>query len=145
MLDLYLIQGLILSYFIIVYGIGFFKKSKSDKDSFIFAGRRLTLPAFVATLVSTWYGGILEVGQFSYENGIVTWLIFGVFYYFAAIGFAFIIAPKISKNNIQSIPSLISNIMGKSLELFLYFPQHILDPLSVDYKYIYPVYLLVKQ
>ena len=81
MTSLSLIQGFIIGYFIIIYGIGFFKKSNSDKNSFIFAGRKLTLPAFVATLVSTWYGGILEVGRFSYENGIVTWLIFGVFYY----------------------------------------------------------------
>ena len=108
-----LIQGVILSYFIIIYGIGFFKKSKSDKDSFIFAGRRLTLPAFIATLVSTWYGGILEVGRFSYENGIVTILIFGVFYYIAAIGFALFFAPKIITKNIQSIPSLIHTQFGK--------------------------------
>jgi solute:Na+ symporter, SSS family len=113
MFKLTLIQGVILSYFIIIYGIGFLKKSKSDKDSFIFAGRRLTLPAFVATLVSTWYGGILEVGRFSYENGIVTILIFGVFYYLAAISFALFFAPKIATNNIQSIPSLIYSHFGK--------------------------------
>ena len=32
---------------------------------YLLAGRRLTLPAFVATLVTTWYGGILGVGEVS--------------------------------------------------------------------------------
>ena len=71
-------QTLVLLYFIITLGFGFYKRSGTDVNSFLFAGRRLTLPALVATLVSTWYGGILEVGRFTYENGIVTWIIFGL-------------------------------------------------------------------
>ena len=117
MTSLSLIQGYIIGYFIIIYGIGFFKKSNSDKNSFIFAGRKLTLPAFVATLVSTWYGGILEVGRFSYENGIVTWLVFGVFYYFAAICFSYFLVPKIINGKIQSIPGLIHKTSGKTAGL----------------------------
>ena len=30
---------------------------------YLLAGRRVTLPAFVATLVTTWYGGILGIGE----------------------------------------------------------------------------------
>ena len=108
-----LLQGSIIVYFLIIYLFGIFKKSKSNTESYIFAGRKLTLPAFVATLVSTWYGGILEVGQFSYDNGIITWIIFGVFYYIAALIFAFTFAPKINKLNIKSIPSLINKHFGK--------------------------------
>ena len=112
--SLSLTQGFIIGYFLIIYGIGLFKKSESNLHSFVFAGRKLTLPAFVATLVSTWYGGILEVGRFSYENGIVTWIIFGFFYYIAALFFAFFFAPKISKLNIKSIPSLFLVRYGKA-------------------------------
>ena len=108
-----LLQGSIIVYFLIIYLFGIFKKSKSNTESYIFSGRKLTLPAFVATLVSTWYGGILEVGQFSYDNGIITWIIFGVFYYIAALIFAFTFAPKINKLNIKSIPSLINKHFGK--------------------------------
>ncbi len=111
--SLSLTQGFIIGYFLIIYSIGLLKKSKSNLNSFIFAGRKLTLPAFVATLVSTWYGGILEVGRFSFENGIITWIIFGLFYYIAAIIFAFLFAPKISKQNIKSIPSLFLEKYGK--------------------------------
>ena len=74
----------------------FIKTSKTDID-YIFAGRKLTVPAFVMTLVSTWYGGILEVGRFSHTYGISTILVFGVFYYLAAIVYAYIFVPKIRK------------------------------------------------
>ena len=111
--DISLIQGCIIGYFIFVYVIGFLKKSDPDINSYIFAGRRLTMPAFVATLVSTWYGGILEVGRFTYENGVVTWIIFGLFYYVAALLFVKYIAPKIIKSNIPTIPELFLKSFGK--------------------------------
>jgi SSS family solute:Na+ symporter len=38
----------------------------TDSENFLVAGRTLSLPAFVATLVATWYGGILGVGEFAY-------------------------------------------------------------------------------
>ena len=106
-------KTLVLLYFIVTLGFGFYKRSASDVNSFIFAGRRLTLPALVATLVSTWYGGILEVGRFTYENGIVTWLIFGVFYYVAAFLFVRYIAPKIIEREIPTIPELFLRNFGK--------------------------------
>ena len=51
---------------------------------YLVAGRRLTLPAFVATLVSTWYGGILGVGEYAWRHGLSNWLVFGVPYYLYA-------------------------------------------------------------
>ena len=99
-------QTLIIAYFLVTLVFGFYKKSEKDINSFLFAGRKLTFPALVATLVSTWYGGILEVGRFTYENGIVTWLIFGFFYYIAALLFVKFIAPKIIEREIPTIPEL---------------------------------------
>ena len=75
-----------------------------DGEDFIFASRKLTIPAFVATFVTTWYGGILEVGRFTFENGIITWIIFGLFYYISAFILLKYIAPKIHFNNIGTIP-----------------------------------------
>ena len=72
MFNLSIIQIMILLYLFITLGLGFYKRADEDEKSFLFAGRRLTIPALVATLVSTWYGGILEIGRFSYENGIIT-------------------------------------------------------------------------
>ena len=53
---------IIIAYFIIVLIIGFkTKKSDSSVKDYIVGGRMLTLPAFVATLVASFYGGVLGI------------------------------------------------------------------------------------
>ena len=44
---------------------------------YLAAGRKLSLPAFVATLVSTWYGGILSICESVASFGIGTWGLLG--------------------------------------------------------------------
>ena len=70
-------------------------RPKSDAAEFLLAGRSLTVPVFVMTLVSTWYGGILGVGEFSYRYGISNWTVQGVPYYFFALIFALLLAKPI--------------------------------------------------
>jgi SSS family solute:Na+ symporter len=69
----------------------------SEAEEYLLAGRTLTLPAFVATLVSTWYGGIIAIGEYSFDNGIVTWIVFGIPYYVAALIFALLLAKRINR------------------------------------------------
>ena len=109
----FIIQSIVIIYFIITLLLGFYKKADNNVQSFLFAGRKLTIPALVATLVSTWYGGILEIGRFSYQNGIVTWVIFGLFYYIAAILFVKFLAPKIIESKLPTIPDLFEYNFGK--------------------------------
>ena len=82
---------------------GLFRRDRTQ-ENLILAGRRLTLPAFVASLVSTWYGGILGVGEFSYRHGLSNWLAFGVPYYLAAAIFALFLAGRARKSMALTIP-----------------------------------------
>jgi len=80
---------------------------------YLLAGRRLTLPAFVATLVTTWYGGILGIGEYAWRFGISTWIVFGLPYYLAAILFAFWLAPRLRRSGAITIPDLLVNAYGR--------------------------------
>jgi solute:Na+ symporter, SSS family len=88
------------------------KHHESGQESLILAGRRLTLPAFVATLVSTWYGGILGVGEFSYRYGLSNWLVFGVPYYIAAALFALFLAGRARRSAELTIPDRLFHSYG---------------------------------
>ena len=102
-------------YFIALFLIGFLRKKKQTKnEDFLLSGRRLTLPLFVMTLVSTWYGGILGVGEFTYQYGLSNWFVMGFPYYIFALIYAFFIAGKIRKTQAVSIPELISQGYGKT-------------------------------
>ena len=109
---------LIWIYLLSILFIGITAKSPKTNIGYIYAGRKLTIPAFVATLVSTWYGGILEIGRFSNQNGISTWLVFGLFYYIAALIYARYIVDRISISNNGSIPTQFYNHYGKSSAIF---------------------------
>ena len=98
--------ALILLYFGAILFIGYRagRRRSAGSDDFLLAGRTLTLPMFVATLVSTWYGGILGVGEFSYRYGLSNWVVFGVPYYLFALVFALFLAKKIRATNLLTIP-----------------------------------------
>ena len=99
-------------YFIVIFLIGIYNTKNIDRNEYFYLSRKVTLPSFIATIVTTWYGGILEIGRYSYLNGVVTWVIFGFFYYLSAILFALYIGPKFHKNNIESIPQYFKKKYG---------------------------------
>lgn len=109
----YLIVGL---YFLSLIIIGGFAsrgaRARSSKSSFLLNGRQITLPIFVATLVATWYGSILGVGEFAYRDGIVEWLCLCFFYYISALAFGFFAAGKVRRFNFYTIPEQIAANYG---------------------------------
>lgn len=122
---------LILAYFGAVLYVGFraTRKNRSGADEYLLASRTLTLPMFVATLVSTWYGGILGVGEYSYRFGISNWVIFGVPYYIFALVFALFLASKVRGTNLFTIPDKLQQsydrktaVAGGFLTFFLVSP-----------------------
>lgn len=78
----------------------------------ILGGRFLTLPAFVATLVTTWYGGILGVGEYTYNFGISNWLVFGAPYYVGALAFALFFAKRARQSEALTIPQRLRERIG---------------------------------
>ena len=73
----------------------------------------MTLPAFVATLVATWYGGILGVGEYSWRYGVSNWLVFGVPYYIGALLFAWLFARRAREAALYTIPDLLDRHYGR--------------------------------
>lgn len=119
--------GIIFIYFCFLVFLSW-KREGEDKDeeAFLLSGRKMTLPAFVATLVSTWYGGILGVGEYSYQFGISQWLLFGFpFYVFSAL-FAWLLAGKIRMNKALSLPEAVGNFYGEKAGRFSAIPVFIL-------------------
>jgi len=119
-------------YLTAVMGIGWFavrrQRGKGVVD-YLLAGRSLTVPVFVMTLVSTWYGGILGVGEFTYSYGLANWVIQGVPYYIFALVFAFLLAKKIRATGLTTIPDRLQQmydrrtaLLGAGLTFFLMTP-----------------------
>jgi len=102
---------LVLIYAVVVLLLARGRPSSGGID-YLLAGRKLTLPAFVATLVTTWYGGILGVGEYAWRYGISTWVVFGLPYYVAALLFAFWLAPRLRRSGAVSIPDLLLGAYG---------------------------------
>jgi SSS family solute:Na+ symporter len=86
---------------------------RSEALEYLVAGRRVTLPAFVATLVATWYGGILGVGEYSWRYGLSNWLVFGVPYYIGALLFAWAFARRARTAALYTIPDLLDRHYGR--------------------------------
>ncbi len=91
------------------------RKPAEGEIDYIVAGRRLTLPAFIATMVSSWYGGILGVGEYAWKFGISNWLVFGIPYYLYAIIFALFIARRARKSEMLTLPQKLSNRFGPAV------------------------------
>jgi len=110
---------IILFFFASILFIGFYtgRKTGSDANDYLLSGRKVGLFLFVLTNVSTWYGGILGVGEFTYRYGIVSWFTQGFPYYIFAFLFAIFFAKKIRKASLFTIPDKLTEIYGKKVGL----------------------------
>ncbi|MFH1011131.1 MAG: sodium:solute symporter family protein, partial [bacterium] len=76
---------------------------------------RLTLPAFIASLVTTWYGGILGISEYSWRFGLSNWFVFGVPYYLHALIFAAFLARRARQTRLYSIPDQLEASYGRGV------------------------------
>jgi SSS family solute:Na+ symporter len=112
----YIDYAIIAFYLAALVFIGIIRRARKDESAagFILGGRALTLPAFVATLVSSWYGGILGVGEFTFRYGFSNWLVFGLPYYLAAFLFAIFLARKARRTEVLTIPDRLDSVYGRN-------------------------------
>ncbi|MFA7228547.1 MAG: sodium:solute symporter family protein [Melioribacteraceae bacterium] len=99
--------------------IGFLPKREREGDysEYLLSGRKVGLFLFVMTNVSTWYGGILGVGEFTYRFGLLSWLTQGLPYYLFALLFAFFLAKKIRGATLFTIPDKLEEVYGRKVGL----------------------------
>ncbi len=95
-------------------GVRSSRTASGTNEDFLLAGRALTLPAFVVTLVATWYGGVLGVGEYSYTHGLSNWLVLGVPYYVGAFLFALLFAEKARVNGNATLPGMLYDTYGRA-------------------------------
>lgn len=104
-IQLTLPDQIIIGLFVVaVLALGFSARAGSGVLGFLSAGRLLTLPAFVATLVCTWYGGILGIAESVSFYGVGTWLLIGVPYYVFGALYAAYMARRVRTEDALSIP-----------------------------------------
>lgn len=100
--------------FLIVIGV-YAGRGKKDSLDYLISKRNLNLTLFVLTTVSTWYGGILGVGEFSFNFGIFSWVTQGIPYYIFAIIFALLLAEKIRESEVVTIPDKLESVFDKKV------------------------------
>lgn len=96
---------------ILVLG-GSARLARSNVLDYVTAGRSLTLPAFVATLVVTWYGGILGIGESVSYFGVGTWLLLGLPYYVFGVAYSLVLARRVRAADEVSIPERFRTVFG---------------------------------
>ena len=107
------LAGVAYAGFLLFVVLRLFRRPTSGAVDYIVAGRRLTLPAFTASLVTTWYGGILGVGEYTWSYGVSNWLVFGVPYYIYAGVFAAFLAARARRSEVLTLPDLLERRFGR--------------------------------
>jgi SSS family solute:Na+ symporter len=96
--------------------IGFWKRHRSA-DDYMIADRRLSLGVFVATVVATWYGGIMGVGEMTYRYGLVNWTTQALPYYIMAALFALLLAGRVREASLYTIPDKLAQAFDRRTAL----------------------------
>lgn len=92
-------------------------RRREGMEDFVLASRALTLPAFVSTLVPTFYGGVLGIGEFTWASGLSNWLVMGAPYYVFAALYAFLLAGRVRGEPGLTIPDHLEPAYGRGMAL----------------------------
>ena len=96
-------------------GVGFcFAKKHEDFDDFFLAGRSLTTPLLITTLISTYYGIDVLFGdtQLAFTDGVVAWFGYARPTYAFFLIAALLLAKRLREDNFKSLPDILQYYYG---------------------------------
>ncbi len=108
-------------YLCIMLSIGYFVSRKIPNfDEFLIAGRTMTTPILICTLVSTYYGIDVTFGtsEVAYNEGVVAWFGYSRPTYLFFIIAAFMLAKRLRDENYRSLPDVLERYYGRGAGLF---------------------------
>ena len=97
-------------------GVGlWFAKKHTDFDDYFLAGRSLTTPLLITTLISTYYGIDVLFGdsQLGFTDGVVAWFGYARPTYAFFLVAAFLLAQRLREENFKSLPDILDKYYGK--------------------------------
>ena len=97
-------------------GVGlWFAKKHTDFDDYFLAGRSLTTPLLITTLISTYYGIDVLFGdsQLGFTDGVVAWFGYARPTYAFFLIAAFLLAQRLREENFKSLPDILDKYYGK--------------------------------
>ena len=98
-------------------GVGvWFAKKHTDFDDFFLAGRTLTTPLLITTLISTYYGIDVLFGdsQLGFTDGVVAWFGYARPTYAFFLIAAFFLAQRLKEEDFKSLPDILDKYYGKN-------------------------------
>ena len=98
-------------------GVGlWFAKKHTDFDDFFLAGRSLTTPLLITTLISTYYGVDVLFGdsQLGFTDGVVAWFGYARPTYAFFLIAAFLLAQRLREEDFKSLPDILDKYYGKN-------------------------------
>ena len=111
------IDYIIISLYLLgMIGVGlWFAKKHSDFEDFFLAGRSLTTPLLITTLISTYYGIDVLFGdsQLGFTNGVVAWFAYARPTYAFFLIAAFLLAHRLREEDFKSLPDILDKYYGK--------------------------------
>lgn len=103
-------------YLMMMVGVGiWFSKRHSNFDDYFLAGRSLTTPILITTLISTYYGIDVLFGdsQLAFTDGVVAWFGYARPTYAFFLIAAFLLANRLKKEDFRSLPDILDKYYGK--------------------------------
>ena len=107
--------AIIIIYLSGMVGVGFwFAKKHKDFDDFFLAGRSLTTPLLITTLISTYYGIDVLFGdtQLAFTDGVVAWFGYARPTYAFFLIAALLLAKRLREDNFKSLPDILQYYYG---------------------------------